>query len=202
MKIFTKFGIAFYTFILSVVGALLIAYALKLLPLELVNTWLSFVQDNSQTRIILGLIGALLILVSFSFAQLILGTLEREKTIAFTNPAGRVTIALSAVESLIVRLLRVIPEIKEARPDVIAGKKGIEIDLRLILRSEVNLPNLTLQLQEMIKNKVQEMLGIEEQITVKLHVAKIISSEEKDKKRKDSDKEEPPFIPFSGYSKI
>jgi uncharacterized alkaline shock family protein YloU len=147
------------------------------------------------------LTGVLLIFISISFAQLILGKIQRERTIAFANPSGQVTIALSAVEDLITRLLRPIPEIKEVRPDVIAGKRGIEIDLRLVLRSEANIPELTMQLQETVKNKVQELLGIEEQIMVRIHVAKIISLEEKEKKKKELEKEEP-SVPFSGYRKL
>ncbi len=160
--------------------------------------WLGYLQANLQTRIILGLMGIALVIISISFAQLILGKIQREKTVAFTNPSGQVTIALSAVEDLIIRLVRPIPEIKEVRPDVVAGKRGIEIDLRLILKSEVNIPDLTIHLQEMVKNKVQEILGIEEQIIVRIHVLKIVSIDEKEKKKKEPEKEEP-SIPFSGY---
>ncbi len=43
------------------------------------------------------------------------------------------TIALSAIEDLIKRLAGIIPEIKELRPDVIATKKGIIVDIRVVL---------------------------------------------------------------------
>jgi hypothetical protein len=56
-------------------------------------------------------------------------------------------------------------------------------------------------LQEITRSKIQEVLGIEEQIIIKIHVAKIISLEEKERKRKDIEKEEP-TIPFSGYGRV
>lgn len=198
MKIFTALGIIFYTTVLSLIGGILIVFALNWLPMQDIIVWLGYLQANLQTRIILGLMGIALVIISISFAQLILGKIQREKTVAFTNPSGQVTIALSAVEDLIIRLVRPIPEIKEVRPDVVAGKRGIEIDLRLILKSEVNIPDLTIHLQEMVKNKVQEILGIEEQIIVRIHVLKIVSIDEKEKKKKEPEKEEP-SIPFSGY---
>jgi uncharacterized alkaline shock family protein YloU len=152
-----------------------------------------------NSRIVIGLSGALLILVSFSFARLILGRLQREKTIAFDTANGEVTIALSAVEDLIRRLTGVLPEIKELRPDVIAGKNGISVDLRVVLKKEANIPELTSRLQEITKSRIQEVLGIEEQINVKIHIAKIATVE--DKKRKEVEKEEP-TAPLSGYGRV
>jgi uncharacterized alkaline shock family protein YloU len=146
-----------------------------------------------------------LILISFSFAQLILGRFQRERTIAFTTSSGEVTIALSAVEDLIKRLGRIIPEIKELRPDVIANKKGIMVDLRVTLGSEANIPELTSRLQEITRSKIQEVLGIEEQIIIRIHVAKIIPVEEKERKRKEQEKEESTsstIPPFSGYGRV
>ena len=157
-------------------------------------------QYNINSRIIVGLSGLLLIVISFSFAQLILGRFQRERTIAFTTASGEVTIALSAVEDLIKRLAGVIPEIKELRPDVIATKKGIIVDIRVVLKSEANIPDLTSRLQEITRSKIQEILGLEEQIIIKIHVVKIISVHDTERKRKELEKEEP-TIPFSGYGR-
>ena len=198
MKFFTVLGIIFYTTVLSLVGGILIVVSLNWLPLEIINNWLGYLYSGFQTRFVLGSIGVLLILISISFAQLILGKIQRERTIAFSNPSGEITISLSAVEDLIVRLMRSLSEIKDAKPSVIATKKGIEIDLRISLKSELNIPEFTAQLQEMLKVKVGEILGIEEPIIIRIHVAKIASPQEKIEEKKI----EPPTIPFSGYRKI
>src|SRR4030042_1159046 len=175
MRLFTVLGILFYAVVLILIGVVLIVFSLNLMQGQDINNMLAYLQYNLNARIIVGLSGLLLILISFSFAQLILGRFQRERTIAFTTASGEVTIALSAVEDLIKRLAGVIPEIKELRPDVIATKKGILVDLRVILRSEANIPELTSRLQEITKSKIQEVLGLEEQIIVKIHVVKIIS---------------------------
>lgn len=196
MRIFTVLGILFYAVIIILIGVTLIVFSLNLLQPRDINYLFEYLQSAPNSRIITGLSGLLLILISFSFAQLILGRFQREKTIAFTTSSGEVTIALSAVEDLIKRLAGLMPEIKELRPDVIASKKGILVDLRVILKSEANIPELTSRLQEITKSKIQEVLGLEEQIIVKIHVAKIVSLEEK--KKKETLKEEP-TIPFGGY---
>lgn len=200
MRFFTVIGILFYATVIILVGLVFILFSLNMLPTQDINNFISFIQNTPNSRIIIGLSGLLLILISFSFAQLILGRFQREKTIAFTTSSGEVTIALSAVEDLIRRLTHLIPEIKELRPDVIATKKGILVDLRVVLKSEANIPELTSRLQDIARSKIQEVLGVEEQIIIKIHVAKIIAIEEK--KKKESEKLEQPTIPFSGYGRV
>lgn len=202
MRFLSVLGIIFYTSIVFFIGGMLIIFALNWLPLhESLSELMLYLPLSLNSRLIIGLVGILLIVISVSFAQVILGKMQQERTIAFANPQGQVTISLAAVEDLIKRLTRGMPEIKEIRPDVIATKKGIRVDMRLILASEVNIPELTSRLQETVKSKVQDTLGIEEQIIVRIHVAKIISTEDKDKKKKESDREEQHPIPFGGYGR-
>lgn len=179
MRFFTVLGIIFYATVIILIGVSLIAFSLNLLQPTDINNLIQLILNSPNSKIIVGLSGALLILISFSFAQLILGRFQREKTIAFTTSSGEVTIALSAVEDLIRRLSGILPEIKELRPDVIATKKGIIVDLRVVLKSEANIPELTNRLQDITRAKIQEVLGVEEQIIIKIHVAKIISTEER-----------------------
>lgn len=205
MRLLRVLGIYFYSAVLILIGLLLIIFSvilsMKNPPLQPqdINNLVVYVQNSASARIALGLSGILLILISSWFAELILGRFQREKTIAFPTPSGEVTIALSAVEDLIKRLAGAIGGIKELRPDVIATKKGIVVDLRVVLKSEANIPELTERLQEITRLKIQEVLGIEEQIIIKIHVLKIISQEEK--RRKEPEKEEIPTVPFGGFGR-
>jgi len=201
MKLFTNLIVRFYTLIILIVGLILIlmpiSLSLQIIRPEYIAVLLNFVETQ---QLLMGIIGLFLVLSSFGFSQLILGKIQREKTIAFTNPQGEVIVSLSAVEDLIRRIISVIPEIKDSRPSVIAGKKGIEIDLRLILRSEVNIPEFTSRIQELIRTKIQDILGVEETIMIRVYVVKI-SMEEQKKKKEPQNQEEEPLIPFHGYGK-
>ncbi|MDD3345841.1 MAG: alkaline shock response membrane anchor protein AmaP [Candidatus Omnitrophica bacterium] len=201
MKFFTVLGIMFYAVIVVLIGLSCVVFALNILLPQDINSLLVYAQASSNTRVAIGLSGLLLILISFSFAQIILGKFQREKTIAFATSSGQVTISLSAVEDLIRRLAGVIPEVKELRPNVVASKKGIVVDMRIILRSEANIPDLTSRLQDLTKSKIQEILGLEEQVIIRIHVAKISHDEKDNRRRKEFDKEEPSGIPFSGYTR-
>jgi uncharacterized alkaline shock family protein YloU len=201
MRLFTVLGILFYASVLILIGVALIIFSLNLFQPQDINAFVNYTQTSMNTRIAVGLSGLVLILISFSFAQLILGRFQRERTIAFTTSSGEVTVALSAVEDLIKRLTGILPEIRELRPDVIATKKGILVDLRVVLRSEANIPELTSRLQDITKAKIQEVLGIEEQIMIKIHIVKIISIEERDRRKRDLIEKEEPKIPFGGFGR-
>jgi uncharacterized alkaline shock family protein YloU len=202
MRFFTVLGIVFYAVMIMVIGLALIVFAFNLLLPSDINNLLTFAQSSHNYRLIIGLSGALLILISFSFAQIILGKFQRERTIAFTTSSGQVTISLSAVEDLIRRLAGIIPEVKELRPNVVANKKGIVVEMRVVLRSEANIPELTSRLQDITKSKIQEVLGVDEQIIIRIHVAKIAHDEKDSRKRKDFEKEDRSTIPFSGYGRV
>ncbi len=202
-------GVLFYTAVLVFIGLLMIVFSivlsisgLQVQSIKFSTDLLYVIQASLNYRIIIGLSGVLLIIISFSFMQLILSRFQREKTIAFHSPSGDVTIALSAIEDLIRHFVLIIPQIRELKPDVIVNRKGnIIVNLRVVLKSEANIPELTAQLQEITKSKIQEVLGVEEQIVIRIHIAKIMSREEKEKRRKDTDKDEPK-IPFGGYGRV
>jgi len=200
MRLFTIFCTYFFSLIFIIFGILTIVFSLHLIELQsILNSLTEIYNLPFYSRISVFLIGILLIFISISFVQSIFGKFQKEKTIAFTTSQGQVTISLSAVEDLIKRLTANIFDIRELRPDVIATRKGLEVYLRLILKSESNIPDLTMRLQELIRTKIQEILGIEESISVKIHVAKIVSEERKKKEEKREGAE--PTIPFAGYGR-
>jgi len=187
MRILGSFAIIFYTLVCLVFGFLLIVLAFNTFPLSQIEDVLELAYITSDIRIAMGAAGIAIILIGFIIANLTSGKLQREKTIAFENPDGQVTVSLSAIEDLIKKISRQIPEIKELRPVVIASKKGVNIVNKVILFSGVNIPDVTEKIQNVIKIKAQEMLGIEEPISVKVHVAKISSHEKPEKQEKEQE---------------
>jgi uncharacterized alkaline shock family protein YloU len=174
--------IFFYTIVFVLFGTLALAFALHLLTLNDVVMQLTQAYNDMQMRIATALGGLVFILSGLSAMQAITGKIQRERTIAFSNPNGQVTITLSAVEDLIKRLANQLSELKDARADVKASKRGIDVHMRVSVRAETNIPDFTAKLQGLIANKIQEVFGIEEAINVKIHVAKIVPHDEKRKK--------------------
>lgn len=181
MRIFSGFTMFFYTVVFLALGCGLIIFVMNAIPYSSLVHALEYLFTNLNLRISIGLVGLLLIIYSIVALQVALGTLQREKTIAFENPSGQVTISLSAIEDFIRRTSDHLPEVKELRANVTAGKKGINIINRAVIYSDTNIPEITEKIQGMLKNRIQEMLGIEEAINIKIHIAKIVPAESGDK---------------------
>ncbi|MBL7069774.1 MAG: alkaline shock response membrane anchor protein AmaP [Candidatus Omnitrophica bacterium] len=190
MKLFNGITRFFYTLILILLGACLILVALNFIPKESLINIINLIYLKPDLRIITGFAGLLLIGVSLLIIQIAIGRMEREKIIAFENPDGQVTVSLAAIEDFMRRLARQVPEIKELRPKVTATKKGIIVDAKVTLYSEISIPNITEKIQSIVKNRVQDMLGIEEAIIVKVHINKLAQREEPKKKKSKREKQE------------
>lgn len=188
MRFLSGLTLFFYTFVFLLVGGFLIVISLDLIMQETIIDTLNTIYTTTNTRLALGITGVLLIFISILVLQIALGKLTREKTIAFENPDGQVTINLSAVEDFIKRALRQLPEVKELRPNVRATKKGITIINRVTLFSDINIPETTEKIQNLVKARVQDMLGVEEPINIKVHVVKIAHKEESVKNVKKDEK--------------
>jgi len=193
MSIFSGIVLAFYTFVFIVLGSLLIAYAFHLKQIIDLSAIFDYIRSIPNLWLTSGGVGSLMIFISLSVTRLALMKFQRERTIAFLNPDGQVTISLSAIEDFIKRVSAHLSEIKELRSYVKATRKGIDISCRITLWADVNIPDATEKIQSLIKTKVQEMLGLEEQIVVKIHVTKIVQREPQKEKSQASG------IPFRSY---
>ena len=201
MKFFAGITRFFYTIILVLIGASLILIALNLVPKEKLLDSITLIYIQPNLRLITGFVGLLLIAFSLLIIQFALSRLEREKTLAFDNPDGQVTVSLTATEDFMRKLGRPIPEIKELKPKVYATKKGVIINVKVTLFSEISIPNITEKIQSIVKNRIQDMLGIEEPIIIKVHIEKLANAEEpKKKKAKDPQQEEAPRFRGIEYS--
>jgi uncharacterized alkaline shock family protein YloU len=195
MRYFGGLVLFFYTMVFVIIGVVFIAVSLGLIPQEYVADTINTLYGEYNIRLIIGITGILMIIISMLVVRVTIGTIQREKTIAFENPDGQVTISLSAIEDFIKRALKQLPEVKELRPHVRAGKKGITIINRVTLFSDINIPETTEKIQNLVKTRVQDMLGVEEPISIKVHVVKIVHKEEsaKNVKKDDSKPQAPTF---------
>ncbi len=178
----------FYTLVFFLVGGLFIIIALEVAPIDAIKDALDLIYTTPNTRLILGITGLLLIFISLLVVQITMGKIQRERTIAFENPDGQVTISLTAIEDFIKRSIKQLPEVKELRPFVRANKKGITIKNRVTLFSDVNIPETTEKIQNIVKARVQDMVGVEEPITIRVHVIKIAHKDEASKNSHREDK--------------
>ncbi|MCM8778760.1 MAG: alkaline shock response membrane anchor protein AmaP [Candidatus Omnitrophica bacterium] len=193
MRIFKKILILIVGLFFVALSLFIIAISLNLISSEDISGMLTLIGSSYKLRLSLGIIGCVLMLFSFLGMQLSIGKLRREKTIAFTNPDGQVTVSLHAIEDFIHKIVRGIEEVKELKADVVATKKGIQINARVNLWASTDIPGTTEKIQQLIKTRLQEMLSLEESIHIKIHVVKIVE------RPPASTREQTPEIPFRSY---
>ena len=199
MNILNRITMLFFLVIFVVIGLFLLLVSVKFIQSEPLLNALDYIYASMNLRMGVAVVGGLLILISIAAYQFTVARIERQKNIAFNNPDGQVTISLSAIEEFIKRIGSSLPEIKELKSDCIATKKGIDISTRVIFWSDANIPEATEKIQGLIRTRIQEMLGVDEPIIVKVHVTKIAARQEPKQGKKDKEKDKEDLrMPFSG----
>lgn len=179
MRVVTIIAIVIYTFLFSVIGAMLIALSLSAASLDLITSTINSMVHSENIRTGLAVTGLALILINIFIAQFSIGRLKKYKTIAFENPDGPVTLSLAAIEEHIRKLTARMPEVKDIKFSISTTKGGVEVNARVAIYSGLNIPEITEKIQNAIRQRLHEILGIEEKFIIKIHISKIVSKETK-----------------------
>jgi uncharacterized alkaline shock family protein YloU len=198
MWLMTRFAILFYVIIIWIASAAVLLLVSHVLDLHAVEQFLEVVYNDTRARLIVAGVTLGIVVMSFILEDLIYGHRRRERTIAFDNPGGPVAVSLSALEDLIKRLTLQMPAVKEIRPTVLAIKKGLDIEIKLVLKAEANIPDLTTRLQELVRKKIEEAIGMEGKINIRIHVIKVALDDIKAGRKAVVTIDEP-NVPFHGY---
>jgi uncharacterized alkaline shock family protein YloU len=174
-KILAAIGFLFYL----IIGCFFIALSIRAIDPNLISQYVTASYKNPDLLVFIRIIGVVLILKGIIFVKHYLSNDDAEKIITFDNPDGQVVVSLSAVEEYINKIAKNMKQVKDLRPVVSKTKKGLEVKVKATIFSDANVPAVTEQLQQRIKEKVIEMLGIEEPVDVKIHVSKFFQTDGK-----------------------
>ncbi|MFH1858037.1 MAG: alkaline shock response membrane anchor protein AmaP [Candidatus Omnitrophota bacterium] len=155
-------------------GVLLLALSLRLLRIEDMTTALTQLYTSQNVRLILGSAGTAILITTILLAWMIVQQFQKERTIAFRNPDGEVTVALEAIEDFIRRLGSEFSGVREIKPYIKATRSGIVVKVRATLWSDAHIPETTEGLQGIIHNHLHDILGVEEAVAIHIHVGKVI----------------------------
>lgn len=85
----------------------------------------------------------------------------KKQTIVQESSLGQVRIALTAIESLVEKVVLDQRGVKEARARVEQVRQGIGIRIKSVVAPDVSIPHLSDALQKTVRDKVFEVAGIE-----------------------------------------
>jgi len=166
--------------VLIFISGIFLALSLRLFSLESLFFKTNYlIYSNFFNQITLGLVGALLIFLAIYLiwqkAQIDKGNLSVVQKTSF----GEIKISIGSIKRLVLKVVKEMEEITETRPEVnILKSGGINIDLRLSVKQDVNIPELSEKIQRKVKEYILETSGIETK-EIKIHIDKIFYEDKK-----------------------
>ena len=189
------FILILYSLISLVIGICLIVASSGVLDLDKVLADIEMVFDNPYGRVLVGLIGALIILL---WIKLIVGRFEypKQKSIVISDDRERQsTITVSAIEEIVKRAVDSFKKAKDVRVKVVPIKKQIGIFVYLVLFSGVNISSFVDEAQGKVELKVKDVVGQDKNIKIKIEIKRIVAA-----KNQEFTEDEDPKIPFRNYT--
>lgn len=171
MRLFSRL---LWVFLLWGVSWALLVLAFGLIPQENLEASIVTLYESLRLRWALGAVAGVVALAGIVLLRWALRQHQRQRTIAFRNPNGEVTVSLEAIEDFVKKLGGEQEGVQELRVSASVGREGILIELKTALWSTSHIPETTERLQSLIQSHVHEMLGVEEPVTVRVHVGKVM----------------------------
>jgi uncharacterized alkaline shock family protein YloU len=197
MKLRAKFVLLVFGLFYFALGLFMVFYALDFISYHDLNFILSELEQLISIKLLVGVVGAILVVLVTMLLNFVWSGVAAEKNIAFKTEYGEVLVSLSAIEDYVRKIMRDDPDIRDLRSKVTARKRGLVISLKAAILSEINIPSITEKIQSELRRKVQEMLGMEEPVMVKVFITKIGEKERKKKLKQGAEQEVvPPYREF------
>ncbi len=185
----------FVALLLMMVGAEAIGLGEYIgIPQEVVRNGIDLLYSNPTYLSYVFWTGVGLLGLTFLLWGLSFGGPHRDKTVKFKTPSGEIMISLhSPVENIVKEVGKEIKEILEIRQDSYMLGKALVVDVRVVMKPNVHLKEISERIQDLVSERIREIIGISAPVKVRVKVIKV--SEPKKPRGQEVNEEEVP-IPF------
>jgi len=173
MKIIIGLIVFIYTVVFLALGLSLLGVFSGIITIDQIKSFLDIVYGSSLNLLYVGLVGLVVLILAFLYVYSILKRHQGKKAMSFRNSGGEVSISLGAIEDFIKRISEDVAEIKSLDCKVINTRKKLLVLNNITIWAGINIPEITEKFQNLIKVRLQELLGIEENITVKIYIREV-----------------------------
>lgn len=172
-------NLIFALFVIVLILVSITIFSVSLRPVSLdslvfkINNCYNTFYSNILNQVVLCLIAILI----FALAIYLIQKRYHYKTLSLSvtqkTSFGEIKISLSSLNDLSLKVLRKMEEIKESKPLITAVKTGgVNIDLNLTVKQDVNIPELSEKVQKKLKDYLLETSGIEVK-EIKINIDKV-----------------------------
>ncbi len=200
MRIGALFAVFIYTVLSICIGIWLVMLGIGSIGLESVRFpkevllfWINQLYTNPTYQLYVMIAGIVLLFISFLFWIWTFSGPRRNRQVVFKGDSGEVSVNLaSPIEAIVKDVARQNKEVIDVRQESYMWGRTLVIEVRTVMRPNVKIKEISEKMQEMIIERVREVIGLEGPIKVKVRVMKVL---EPKKKSHDVREEEVP-IPF------
>jgi len=174
MKFLTRIAVLFFVTLILFFSSFMLLFVFNYIELRSVLNMFTMIYFDETLRMFFAVSAGVLLILNFAFYRMFTVSIRKEGTIAFDNPDGRVSVSLGAIEELTKRVIAKVAEVHDVKSKISASKKGLQIKIRLVLKAEKSIPEVTSRVQELVKRRVQNAIGLDEPINVSIYVGRIL----------------------------
>ncbi|NLP37725.1 MAG: alkaline shock response membrane anchor protein AmaP [Firmicutes bacterium] len=170
MKARERFYLLLLTLFFGAAAVLVGGTALSLFPQSAWRTSFNAVYGRLEYVILAVILLALAV-------YCLLNSLRREETVESLTQSGalgEVRISFKAVENLVLKASRTVQGVREVKARIMQAEGGLVIFLRALALPDLNIPQVTAELQQTVKTYVEDSTGCEV-AEIKVYVENIVS---------------------------
>lgn len=173
MKIYQKvlWVIALVAFGALSLGGLLVSAGI--LPKILIFSALTAMELDILIRIGVSVVFIFLLGLSI-YLPIVTWTEGKGTTIPLRNPLGEIEISQRAICEFIQRVGKEVQGVEDLKAKVKSTEEGVDVDLTLAAHAQGEIPRLIDELQNVIKNYLNNTVGIENVREIRVKVGKIL----------------------------
>ncbi len=150
-----------YNLILLAVGGIVAAVALgRPEPMK----YLEILLSNQQNRMVLGSAGIILIILALLVFIPLFKRPPRENDIIIENAlSGQISMTTAAAKVIIHKAVQKVQGVKETRTAIKNSAQGLTIYIHMMINPDLSVPDLSKQIQDIVKEDMLHIGGLEVQ---------------------------------------
>lgn len=160
VNLFDRFILTLYSFALIVLSCVAIGATSGLIPADYLRPYAEQMLTGSHPAYLIVAIIFLIVSLRFFFSSFRSRQPKRERGIRQRSDLGEVNITLQTIQTIAERAARRVKGVRDLKTVVRAHESGNMITLRVSVDGETPLPELTQQLQAVVKEQVEGIAGV------------------------------------------
>lgn len=144
------------------VMAIVVLFAMLVCGFFGTDSTIEFIKSVSGNVIyVASVIIIALSLVIISFCMMFLCTNSKESsTVVKATENGNIRISLETVNTIAAKAVKGIQPVRDVKVNAVSTEKGMVINVKIALMNDSVIPEVTIQVQNVVKNQVENIVGL------------------------------------------